>query len=77
MQVKLITIIETVIEIDPENDPTFEEAKREIFGSLQEAIERDGNQDQYVEAVQCLHTGAVVYDKVLTATVTHSFEEVK
>lgn len=77
MQVRLITTIETIIDVDPKNDATLEEARREILGRLHEAIDQDSEQEQYVEAVQCLHTGCVVFDQVRTQTVTHSFSKVE
>lgn len=76
MQVRLITTVETIIDTEDHN-PSFEEAKREIFGRLQEAVAQDTEQEQYVEAVQCLHTSCVVFDTVRTQNVSHPFEEVK
>ena len=77
MQVKLVTTIETFIEVDPENTQDFETAKRKIFGSLQESIERDEKQDQFIEAVKRLHYGAVTCDEVTGYEVRHSFKKVE
>jgi hypothetical protein len=68
MQVRLTTTVETIIDIDPENNPTFEETRREIYGRLAESEEAEAYTDG---------SNAVVFDSVRMQTTTHSFEEVK
>ena len=72
MQVKLITTIETIIEINPENTDDFEIAKREIFHNYIETQE-----DTVADDLKDAHQSAVIYDTVIAQSVTHSFEEVK
>lgn len=75
MQVRLITTIATIVEVS--EGVTLEEAKKEIFGRYNEALDTDADQEQCVDAVQSLQNGAVVFDTVIATEVTHSFEEVK
>lgn len=74
MQVRLITTVETTIEINPENTVNFETAKGEIFvNNLLENEELDNIADD----IKSAHQDAVVYDSVRAHSVSHSFEEVK
>jgi hypothetical protein len=73
MQVRLTTTVETIIDIDPNNNPTFEEARREISGRLAESEEAEA----YTDGIQSCQSNAVVFDNVRTQTTSHSFEEVK
>lgn len=77
MKVRLITTIETVIDIDPGNTTELRTARAEIFGRLEEAVEQDGKQDQCVEAVKSLHSGCVVYDQIRSQSVWHAFIKVE
>lgn len=72
MQVKLITVIETIIDCEPEHQATYKQTKDEIFGRFLEGYEED-----FSESISSAHSGAVIFDTVRTQTVTHSFEEVK
>lgn len=72
MQVKLITTIESIVDIDPENSEVFETVKREIYGRFLE-----DSHDDIAEEVLSAHQSSVIFDTVRTQTVTHSFEEVK
>lgn len=73
MQVRLITTVETIIEIDPESTDDFETAKREIFNRLKKCAE----EEDVAEEVKSAHSDSVVFDSICTQSVTHSFEEVK
>lgn len=73
MQVKLITTVETIIDIDPENSTSYEEAKAEILGHLSGTDEDEA----FTEDTKNAHHDAVQFDHVRTQSVTHSFEEVK
>lgn len=73
MQVKLITIIETIIDAS-EHSPSYEEAKKEIYTGR--FFERD-DLDNVADDVKQAHVESVVYDSVRSQSVTHSFEEVK
>lgn len=76
MQVRLTTTISTVIELAP--GVTLEEARKEIFARYNEDLDADADQEQYIDSVQALQSGAVVFDdKIVGTEVTHSFEEVK
>lgn len=72
MQVRLTTTISTIIDIYPENKASFEEARQEIFGRLNEF-----DQDDIAEDIKSAHAEATVFDHVRAQSVTHSFEEVK
>ena len=72
MQVRLTTIVETIIDTE-ENSPNFEEAKREIFSRYSE----NPSLEDTVEDLQAHQSNAVVYDTVVTSKVTHSFEKVQ
>lgn len=72
MQVRLKTVVETIIDIDPENNASFEEARQEIFGRLSEF-----DQNDIAEDIKSAHSEATVFDSIRTQSVTHSFEEVK
>lgn len=72
MQVRLITTVETIIDVDPENTVNFETAKAEIYGRLGECDEEDIS-----ESIKSAHAEAVVFDNIRAQSVTHSFEEVK
>lgn len=72
MQVKLVTTIETIIEVDPENTEDFETAKSEIFNNFNESFE-----DEHVEDVTSAHQSAVIFDKVIGHEVHHSFQKVE
>lgn len=74
MRVRLTTTISLVVEVNPENTSDFETAKREILGRYGEALDQDAEQEQYIEAVQALQTGAVVHDSVIANEVAHRFE---
>ncbi|MBO6279374.1 MAG: hypothetical protein J6N20_18440 [Pseudomonas sp.] len=74
MQVKLITIIETIIDIDPENTCNFETAKGEIY--INHLLENE-ELDNVADDVKSAHSDAVVFDTVRAQSVTHLFEEVK
>lgn len=72
MQVKLITTIETIIDISRERYVTLDDSKREILGGfLENAC------DEIAAEIKDAHQSAVFYDSVRTQIVTHSFEEVK
>ena len=79
MQVKLITTIETIIEVGREigEDFNIEEVKREIFGKYAEAVDQDAEQDQFIEGVKNLQASAVHHDILMGTVTSHSFEEVK
>ena len=77
MQVRLVTTIESIIDIGPANTDNFETARREIFNRYNEALDQDGEQSQYIQAVQAIQSGCVVYDTIRSQTVRSSFEEVK
>ena len=72
MQVKLITTVETVIEVDREFKGSFEDTQQEIFNNFLATTE-DTDTDDIKDAQHC----AAVLDTVINQTVTHSFEEVK
>ena len=74
MQVRLITTVETIIDIDQENTDKFEAAKAEIFDNT---FHEFPDFDEITEEVKSAHIAAVVYDKVRSQSVTHTFEEVK
>jgi hypothetical protein len=73
MQVRLTTTIETIIDIDPENSPSYEEAKGEIFGRFND----QSDSEDTCEDIKAAHSNAVVYDQVRTQSVVSTFEEVK
>lgn len=79
MQVKLITTIETIIEVGREigEDFNIEEVKREIFGKYAEAVDQDAEQGQFIEGVKNLQASAVHHDILMGTVTSHSFEEVK
>lgn len=72
MQVKLVTTIETIIEVDPENTQDFETAKCEIFNNFLENFE-----EEHVEDVTSAHQSAVIFDKVIAHSVEHAFKKVE
>lgn len=72
MQVRLITVVETLIDVSKHN-PTYEEAKGEILGSLTGIAEDEA----VTEEIKDAHHAAVRFDTVISQNVTHSFEEVK
>lgn len=74
MQVKLITTVETIIDIDPENTEDFETAKREIFGNFNDQCDEE---DDACGDIKSAHSAAVVFDTIRAQSVTTSFEEVK
>lgn len=71
MQVRLVTIIETIIDTE-ENNPSFEEAKREIFDRFNSGIVEELGED-----IQSAHSEAVVFDSIRSQSIEHRFEEVK
>lgn len=73
MQVKLITTVESIIDIDPENGTSYEEAKAEILGRLS-GIDED---DTFTEDTKSAHHDSVQFDKIRAQSVTHSFTKVE
>lgn len=73
MQVKICTVIETIVEIDPENTDDFECAKREIFNRYVKSEDHPKG----VEETRAAQASAVVHDTILRSRVRHSFTEVK
>jgi hypothetical protein len=74
MQVRLTTIVETIIDIDPENTENFSTAKGEIY--VNNYLENE-ELDNIADDIKSAHQDAVIYDTVRAQSVTHSFEEVK
>lgn len=74
MQVRLITTVETIIDIDPENTDNFQTAKSEIFDNNFQELE---DLDDAADDIKSAHQSAVHFDHIRTQTVSHSFEEVK
>lgn len=68
MQVRIKTIIETIIDLGP--GVSYEEAKGEIFGRYQE----DDELEELIENVQARQSNAVVYDEIRGTSVEHSFK---
>jgi hypothetical protein len=73
MQVKLTTVVETIIDVDPENTEEFDTAKAEIF--VNSFISK--HDEDSLEDIKAEHSEAVVFDHVRCQTVTHSFTKVE
>lgn len=72
MQVKLITTVETIIDISRERYIDLDDSKREILGGFLESAS-----DEITKEIKDAHQSAIFFDSVRTQIVTHSFEEVK
>lgn len=72
MQVKLVTTVETIIDLDPEANPSLEEARGEILGRLS-----SNEEGSITEEIESAHHEAVVFDQVIAQCVTHSLVPVE